>query len=529
MAQMIDHFPVVIIGGGLAGLAAAAHLAERGIRPLILESNTSWPGGRLSGGEPDTFTHGGKTWAFSPDHGVHAVWGGYVNMRAMLARYTDTELQTSAGEEWINRWGREVRTIEAGNSVRRGIVPAPFHYLQLLFKPKFWRTIIPLDFLSLPGFLFSILWTVGYDPIKEKSALDGLMLNDYFLGWTPNLKATFKGLGANLLAAPPETISAASFIAALRFYTMLRRDAWHMQYFPANSHDSLIQPLLDYIRSCGGEMVGGATATRLEPYGDSWRVVFEDSLRRGNRAVHAGQLILATNAPGAERLLTNSPATATSAASMPFPDGLRNVVIRLWFDVQPESDIASGMFTGDFLPDNFFWLHRLYDEFADWAATGGSAIEIHLYGVDKILDLPDRNLIIQAVDEVQRAFPEVRGHFVHGVIRRNSKLHTQFRVPTAESLHVQTPWQNIHACGDWIGHETPSLWMERATTTGIAAANQVLTAYEQPPHEILYPPRPGLFIRSLAVFVRLIRWIFAPVVNTGRHLRQRSNMTDNDL
>ncbi len=514
-------FPVVIIGGGLAGLVAAAHLAERGIPPLLLDSDSLWPGGRLAGGDADTFTYDGRMWSFKPDHGVHAVWGGYENLRATLNRFTDTELTASTGEEWINRWGREVRMIEAGNTVRHGWLPAPFHYLQLLIRPRFWRTITPLDFLSLPGLLFSLLWAVGFDPLKERSPLTGLGMGDYFRLWTPNLKATFTGLGVNLLAAPADSISLSAFIAALRFYTVLRRDSWQMSFFPANSHDSLIQPLIDRIKANGGDILHGCTAARLEKKAGGWRVIVEDAAKRGLRSLNAGQVILATNAPGAARLLMNSPDTAPTAAEIHFPPALRNVVVRMWFDAAPRPGADSGMFTGDFMPDNFFWLHRLYAEFDAWhQTTGGSAIEVHVYGNATMLDQPDANLLIECVTEVQRAFPELKGHFVHGVIRRNSKNHTQFEIPTGKSLHVQTPWHGLYACGDWIGFDTPSLWMERATTTSIAAANQVLAQHNLPPYPILQPKRPELLAIILGGLVRLIRALFSPLVWVARRRRK---------
>jgi phytoene dehydrogenase-like protein len=45
---MENHYDVIIIGGGVAGLSAALHLAERGLKPLILEADER-AGGRLSG------------------------------------------------------------------------------------------------------------------------------------------------------------------------------------------------------------------------------------------------------------------------------------------------------------------------------------------------------------------------------------------------------------------------------------------------------------------------------------------------
>ena len=45
-----DH-DVVIIGGGLAGLSAALHLAESGLKPLILEADPNYLGGRVAGRE----------------------------------------------------------------------------------------------------------------------------------------------------------------------------------------------------------------------------------------------------------------------------------------------------------------------------------------------------------------------------------------------------------------------------------------------------------------------------------------------
>lgn len=518
-ANQSETGAVVVIGGGLAGLTAAAHLAQRGIAPIVLEASSLWPGGRLSGGDPDTFEYQGRPWSFAPDHGVHALWGGYDNMRAMLTDLLKVELRDSNGEEWINRWRREMRVIEAGKSVQNSRIPAPFHYLQLLFRLGFWRTITPLDFLSLPGFLFSVLWTVGLDPLKEQIALDGLGMKEYFRGWTPNLRATFHGLGVNLLAAPADSISLTAFIAALRFYTMLRRDSWRLQFFTGNSHDHLIAPLIKVIEAHGGKVVYGATALQLEREAHAWRVIVDDAPKRGLRSLRAQQLILAVNPAAAQHLLAASPDTPINGIK--FPASVRSIAIRLWFNRQPRPGAFSGMMTGDFQIDNFFWLHQLYDEFHEWREQGGSAVEVHVYGPEKLVDQPDQNLLIIALNELQLAFPELRGHFVYGVVRRNSRTHTAFRVPTADSLHLETPWTAITACGDWIGYDTPAFWMERAVTTGIAAANRVLIGAGLTPFPLISPSSPEPLVQGLGRVVRVIRWGFRPVIGGLRRLRRK--------
>lgn len=503
-------FPVVVIGGGLAGLTAALHLAERGLTPLVLEADQLYAGGRLSGGDAETFMYEGREWAFPTEHGIHALWGGYVNMRATLERFLEIELIPSNGEVWINRWGLDVTRVEAGSAVRSRWLPAPFHYLQLLFRPRFWTTITPLDFLSLPGFLVSILLTVGFDPLAEKRALDGLNMKEYFGGWTPNLKATFIGLGKNLLAAPQEKISLTAFIAAVRFYTMLNREAWHPHFLPNDAHSALIAPMVAKIETLGGCVLHGATAQALTRTESGWRLQIEDASKRGMRSLEAGQVILALNAPSTVRLLEASADTRAEAEKLRFPEGLRTTTVRLWFSKTPKHPDVSGMLTGDFAFDNFFWLDRLQPAFVAWReATGGSVIELHEYAPYQHLKTVDQTLIQQATEEIYRAYPELRDTLIHSAIRRNSKTHTEFRVPTVNSLHVDTPYAGIFACGDWVGYDTPSLWMERACTTAIAAANRVIEARGAEIYPVLQPPPSGIVVRGLSGLVSVGRKILA--------------------
>ena len=120
------NYDVIIIGGGIAGLTAALHLAERGLKPLILEADERI-GGRLSAKEEIKI----KEWSFPSEHGVHGVWSSYVNFKHMLKRLDLVSQYVPArDEQWIYRVGNSVRRVPIGITIRKSVIPAPFHYIQ---------------------------------------------------------------------------------------------------------------------------------------------------------------------------------------------------------------------------------------------------------------------------------------------------------------------------------------------------------------------------------------------------------------
>ena len=105
-----------------------------------------------------------------------------------------------------------------------------------------------------------------------------------------------------------------------------------------------------------------------------------------------------------------------------------------------------------------------------------------------------------------RAFPELRAGLLHAVLLRNDATHTLFQIgEPGEHLAIETPWPDLFACGDWVYHPAPALYLERATVTGIAAANAALAGRGLEQWPLLAYPQPEWLAGILAAQFRRMR------------------------
>jgi carotenoid phi-ring synthase / carotenoid chi-ring synthase len=495
----------VIIGGGIAGLSAALALAERGQPPLLLEAKPNL-GGRLAGEATVSLEGSGKSWGFRAEHGIHGLWGQYHNLYALLERLGLREgLIAARREDWLHGEAGRVLRAEAGSAVRRSIFPAPLHYLALLLRPRFLAMLTPLDLLGLPRVTGSLFLALAYDPLCEPTPLGERTVAELFVGWPPRLRAFLSALMRSGLAAHPEDVPLSGALAFLRFYTLLRRDAWAFAYLPDDAEAALLTPLVAAIQAAGGTLRTTARVTCLERDGANWVVCWEED--GAQQRIVTPHVVLALDAPAAQALLNASPATAPEAARLSFPPGLETGIVRLWFSRAPQAGAESGICSGDLSIDNFFWLQHFQRGAAAWhAATGGAVVEAHIYGPPEVLALPDAALLARAAADVQRAHPELRGTLIHQTIQRNTPSHTRFGVGADERhLGVASPWPGLYCCGDWVRYPHPALFLERACVTGLAAANAVLAAYQARTWPILPASPPEAPARLLERGLRGVR------------------------
>jgi carotenoid phi-ring synthase / carotenoid chi-ring synthase len=205
-------------------------------------------------------------------------------------------------------------------------------------------------------------------------------------------------------------------------------------------------------------------------------------------------------------LLSSAP-TREIAATMTFPQGLETAVVRFWFSTTPKNKAEAGIVSGDVTVDNFFWLHRFQKPFIEWHnATGGSAVEMHIYRPHELEGVTDEELVRRALSDITRIYPLLEGKAIQQTFRRNYPTHTLFTVGSlAQHLGVRTTWRGLYACGDWVRHTTPALFLERATVTGIHAANAVLETNNQSLFALVPPAKPEILASITGAWVRAMR------------------------
>ena len=164
-------------------------------------------------------------------------------------------------------------------------------------------------------------------------------------------------------------------------------------------------------------------------------------------------------------------------------------VWRLWLDRPVAPDRAAFLGTSGFGPlDNISVLERFEQGARRWsAARGGSVVELHAYALPAQSDeaaLKDRLL-----GELRRIYPELaRATTVAEEWLVNDDCPLWGTDPWEQRPTVRTPHPRIVLAGDAIRCDLPVALMERATTTGFLAANQLLHIYGVAGHDLWTVP-----------------------------------------
>ncbi|MET7280644.1 NAD(P)/FAD-dependent oxidoreductase [Kribbella sp. NPDC005582] len=467
---------VVVVGAGIAGLTAAVALAERDVEVHVLERE-DYLGGRV-GAWPHRLNDGTE---ITMSRGFHAFFRQYYNLRALLAR-TDASLSRLTPVEdypLIDRAGR----VDQFRGLPR---KPPWNAIAFALRsPTFKLT----DLLRLNGRAALPLATVRVPDIYERlDDLSAEQLLDAINFPEPARHLAFEVFSRSFFARPGD-LSAAELAVMFHLYFLGSSEGLLFDVPNDTFATALWEPLRDYLVSLGADVRTGTPVQSVERGGDRrYRV----HLATGS--IDADAVVLATDLGGLRQLVASSPQLGTTTWRDTIA-GLRTAppffVHRLWLDRPVDAHRPAFLGTGGWGQlDNISVLDRYEGEAQRWARQhGGSVVELHAYAAapSGTRDYPD--LADDLLSMLRTIYPETaRATVVDSVSLWRDDCPLFAPGSFTSRPRVTTPDDGIVLAGDGIRVDLPVALMERAATTGLVAANALLSSFGLRGHEVLSVP-----------------------------------------
>jgi hydroxysqualene dehydroxylase len=439
----IRQFDVVIIGAGFAGLSAAAALAERDARVLVLEARPRL-GGRATA-FPDRVT--GEL----VDNGQHVLFGCYADTFAFLRRVgaeDHVRLQPSLEVPFVTPGGVLTR-------LRCPDLPSPLHLLAGVLE---WDALPLADRIGVLRLALPLLRTSGTAAADSETVRDWLIRH----GQRQTIRAwLWEPLAIAALNQRPEQAAAEPFarVLAEMFGGGPRAAAIGLPVRPLDR--MYAEPARDYVEQRGGEVRVNAQAFVTGVTRDGGRILAVDV--RGER-ITAASFVSAVPWFAIADLFARVPLPGSLARTI---DAARRtpalpiVTVNLWYDRPVMQEAFVGLAESD--------IHWIFDK---RAVLGGDASHLSLVtsAADVLAPLANDELIALAAARVRDALPDAaRARLIRGVVVRERRATFSVAPGVPPRPAVTTGLDNFFLAGDWIDTGLPGT-IESAVRAGHQAA-----------------------------------------------------------
>lgn len=475
-----------VVGGGIAGLAAATALAERGVDVTLYEREP-YLGGRVGGWSTELYD--GSTATMS--RGFHAFFRQYYNLRSLLSRADSPPGRLTGLPDYPLRHRDGLH-----DSFRRVPRTPPLSALGFVaLSPSFrWRDLARMrPAAALP------LLDVRVPDVYAR--LDAVSAHDFLesLRFPPAARHLAFEVFSRSFFADPRDLSAAEMVLMFHIYFLGSSEGLLFDVPDDPFPTALWDPLAKHLSRHGVDLRPSTSVENVSPTEDGTFTVATDREERPYDTV-----VLALDTAGLRSLVGRSPRLADAAwrervgrlrTAPPF------LVSRLWLDRPVDAGRPGFLGTAGYGSlDNVSVLERWEQEAARWAArTGGSVVELHGYALPRNAD-PDaaaEHLIAQ----LRNVYPETRDARILDARHEWRQDCPLFPVGGyTDRPGVRTPQPGLVLAGDLVRTDLPVALMERAATSGFLAANALLQSWAVRGHPLWTVPNGGRngLLRTLA-------------------------------
>lgn len=435
---------IAIIGGGCAGLSAAATLVERGYQVTLFEAGTQL-GGRARSVAVET---NGLLQIL--DNGQHILLGAYSETLALLKKAGVNEKQAFLRLPLqINMQSSSGRSVFKFKSVK--FLPAP---LNLLFGLLFCSGISFFERMNAIKFM-RLLQSTRYQITVDKPLILFLINN---LQSRKLIKYLWEPLCLAALNTPLEKASTRIFLNILR--DTFSGSKHHSDFLlpRADLSKILSDPLARYIQSKGGTIKLNQRVRNVTQADNGFMI----ETRNGQSAFT--HVVIATSPVRVAKLLGKLPKLSSIAEQTETYQYQPIYTIYLQYPAHTQLQAA---------------IYGMSDTTSQWVFDRGilcnqkNLIAVIVSAEGKHQKLTQDELAFEVAKELNRAFPSLQKPLWHKVIAE--KRATFSCVPKLERPTNRTSMPNLYFAGDYTYPDYPAT-IEGAVRSGIHCANLIANA-----------------------------------------------------
>ncbi|KAI9194927.1 hypothetical protein LWI28_010201 [Acer negundo] len=454
---------IIIAGAGLAGLSTAKYLADAGHKPLLLEARD------VLGGKVAAWKDEDGDWY---ETGLHIFFGAYPNIQNLFG-----ELGINDRLQWKEHSMIFAMPNKPGEFSRFDfpeVLPAPINGIWAILKNNemlTWPEKVKFAIGLLPAILGGQAYVEAQDGITVKEWMRKQGIPDRVT------TEVFIAMSKALNFINPDELSMQCILIALNRFLQEKHGS-KMAFLDGNPPERLCMPIVDHIRSLGGEVKLNSRIQKIELNSDA---TVKNFLLTNGEVIEGDVFVFATPVDILKLLLPESWKEIPYFKKLEKLVGVPVINVHIWFDRKLKN-------TSDHL---LFSRSPLLSVYADMSVTckeyynpNQSMLELVFAPAEEWISCSDSEIIDATMKELAKLFPdEISADHSKAKILKYHIVKTPRSVyktvPNCEPCRPlqRSPVEGFYLAGDYTKQKYLAS-MEGAVLSGKFCAQAIVQDYE---------------------------------------------------